>query len=90
MSPESYVLLLISCWLLLASALLWGMLRIGRRHYPTVEQCEAQNHQADQMEAAALVAQRTRQAQPRKLRNLPQLHPGHFARSFGMKRRLGC
>lgn len=44
MSPESYVLLLISCWLLLAAALLWGMLRIARRHYATngLEDCEAE------------------------------------------------
>lgn len=33
MSPESYVLLLIGCWLLLASTTLWGILRISRRHY---------------------------------------------------------
>lgn len=33
MSPESYVLLLIGCWLLLASSTLWGILRISRRHY---------------------------------------------------------
>ncbi|QIB49587.1 hypothetical protein [Pseudomonas sp. OIL-1] len=33
MSPESYVLLLIACWLLLASSTLWGILRVTRRHY---------------------------------------------------------
>lgn len=33
MSPESYVLLLIGCWLLLASTTLWGILRVTRRHY---------------------------------------------------------
>ena len=37
MSPESYVLLLIGCWLLLASSTLWGILRITRRHYLALE-----------------------------------------------------
>lgn len=90
MSPESYVLLLVSCWLLLASALLWGMLRISRRHYPALDHSDASADAAAQAEAAARVAQRSRQAQPRKLRNLPQLNPAHFARTFAFKRRLGC
>lgn len=33
MPPESIVLLLIGTWLLVAAAMLWGMLRIARRHH---------------------------------------------------------
>ena len=32
MSPESVILLMIAGWLLVAAAMLWGMLRIARRH----------------------------------------------------------
>lgn len=32
MNPESLILLMICAWLLLAAALLWGMLRVARRH----------------------------------------------------------
>ncbi|WP_150302764.1 hypothetical protein [Pseudomonas saliphila] len=42
MSPESYVLLLIGCWLLVASSTLWGILRISRRHYLELDYSETQ------------------------------------------------
>lgn len=32
MGPESIILLMISAWFLVAAAMLWGMLRIARRH----------------------------------------------------------
>ena len=32
MGPESVILLMISAWFLVAAAMLWGMLRIARRH----------------------------------------------------------
>lgn len=32
MGPESVILLLISAWFLVAAAMLWGLLRIARRH----------------------------------------------------------
>ncbi|MDQ7984641.1 hypothetical protein QYS36_06785 [Pseudomonas sp. G34] len=32
MSPESYILLMISGWLLVSAAMLWGMLRLLKRH----------------------------------------------------------
>lgn len=32
MSPESVILLAVSAWLLVAAAMLWGMLRVARRH----------------------------------------------------------
>ncbi|SDS82602.1 hypothetical protein SAMN05216421_2271 [Halopseudomonas xinjiangensis] len=76
MSPESYVLLLISCWLLLASALLWGMLRIARRHYPADETCEQRSEPEN---SDHIVARGSQQG----LNSLPQMHPGHFARTFG-------
>lgn len=34
MGPESVILLMISAWFLVAAAMLWGMLRIARRHAP--------------------------------------------------------
>lgn len=34
MSPESVILLAVSAWLLVAAAMLWGMLRVARRHTP--------------------------------------------------------
>jgi hypothetical protein len=34
MGPESVILLAISAWFLVAAAMLWGMLRIARRHVP--------------------------------------------------------
>ena len=42
MSPESIVLLLVGTWLLVAAAMLWGVLRIARRHQrpaPAAEPC---------------------------------------------------
>lgn len=32
MAPESVILLAVSAWFLVAAAMLWGMLRIVRRH----------------------------------------------------------
>lgn len=32
MGPASIILLMISAWFLVAAAMLWGMLRIARRH----------------------------------------------------------
>jgi hypothetical protein len=32
MGPESVILLMISAWFLVAAAMLWGILRIARRH----------------------------------------------------------
>ncbi|SDG31349.1 hypothetical protein D16iCDA_03215 [Pseudomonas seleniipraecipitans] len=32
MSPESYILLMISGWLMLSAAMLWGMLRLVNRY----------------------------------------------------------
>ncbi|MBD9416157.1 hypothetical protein IB234_16475 [Pseudomonas sp. PDM16] len=32
MGPESIILLMISAWFMVAAAMLWGMLRIVRRH----------------------------------------------------------
>ena len=32
MGPESVILLAVSAWLLVAAAMLWGMLRVVRRH----------------------------------------------------------
>lgn len=32
MSPESYILLMVSGWLLVSAAMLWGMLRLLKRH----------------------------------------------------------
>ncbi len=86
MSPESYVLLLISCWLLLASALLWGMLRIARRHYPVEENHE----QAVEPESAEPLVTGRSQCPLRKPRELPQMTPGLFTRTFDPSRRARC
>jgi hypothetical protein len=34
MSPTVTILMLIGAWLAVASAMLWGVLRISRRHHP--------------------------------------------------------
>jgi len=34
MSPTVTILMLISAWLAVAGAMLWGVLRISRRHHP--------------------------------------------------------
>lgn len=35
MSPEGFIVLLVVGWLLVAVAMLWGMLRIAHHHHPT-------------------------------------------------------
>ena len=69
MSPESYVLLLISCWLLLASALLWGMLRIARRHYASSVAEAPEQPVGDAAQASASVARQP--ARPRRAASQP-------------------
>lgn len=77
MSPESYVLLLISCWLLLASALLWGMLRIARRHYSTngLPENEAE-HSIPRYKPGVRAAENA----GCRTRALPQLYRGQLTR----------
>ncbi|WP_165663861.1 hypothetical protein [Metapseudomonas otitidis] len=35
MSPEGFIVLLVLGWLLVAVAMLWGMLRLTHHHHPT-------------------------------------------------------
>ncbi|MET1079798.1 MAG: hypothetical protein ABWY06_17440 [Pseudomonas sp.] len=36
MTPAALILLMIAGWLCVAASMLWGMLRIARRHHPVV------------------------------------------------------
>lgn len=76
MSPESYVLLLISCWLLLAAALLWGMLRIARRHYATNGIANCEDETASQCNTTSNLAD---DYVTFASRSAPRISPGQFA-----------
>lgn len=43
MHPEMIIVMLIAAWLAVAGAMLWGVLRISRRHHPQYRSAEAAN-----------------------------------------------
>ncbi|UVJ45677.1 hypothetical protein NVV94_09055 [Pseudomonas sp. LS1212] len=44
MSLTMTILMLIGAWLAVAAAMLWGVLRIARRHHPRLPQPESPKH----------------------------------------------
>jgi len=54
MSPESYILLMISGWLMLSAAMLWGMLRLVNRYQLEAQLAEEFSTVADLPQHARL------------------------------------
>lgn len=82
MNAESVILLMISGWLLVAAAMLWGMLRLARRHQTMAmlahsEQAQAQDQAVEQLKVVP--ARRAHKPpKPRKHRHITghgRLHP---------------
>lgn len=82
MNAESVILLMISGWLLVAAAMLWGMLRLARRHQAMAMLAQAERVNALQPEPEPLQVVPARRAhkvpKPRKYRHMTghgRLHP---------------
>ncbi|MBD9484109.1 hypothetical protein IB229_14085 [Pseudomonas sp. PDM14] len=82
MSPESVILLMISGWLLVAASMLWGMLRLARRHQTMamLAQSEQSQRQEQTLEQLKVVPARRahKPPKPRKHRHMTghgRLHP---------------
>ncbi|TBV01516.1 hypothetical protein [Phytopseudomonas dryadis] len=77
MNPESYILLMISGWLLLSAALLWAMLRLVHRHQLEAQlAAQEQNRHQPQTASARRKQHAPRRARVRErvYRHLPQQH----------------
>jgi hypothetical protein len=71
MGPASIILLMISAWFLVAAAMLWGMLRIVRRH--------AHYHQPRPHESVQPAIVRARRKPQRPKQPRPVLTPAYRA-----------